>query len=161
MKCKKHLALFLISTTFLVSILSNAAESTGLPKSKEWILLPYAFSSDSTGFAGGVSLMKVGLFQPKTTLVTTVFAGMPQDIITNGEKDKASFSGGFISFSNFKLPYTDRISFSFMGLKSYFPRTNYYIDGSNTSDKDDAFVTSGDSNFFLQLSHIHFRWEKD
>ncbi|MCW8821808.1 MAG: hypothetical protein OQK45_06250 [Sulfurovum sp.] len=110
--------------------------------------MPYAFSSDSTGFAGGISLIKVGLFQPQTTFLATVFSGLPQDIITNGEKEEASFSGGFISFSNFKLPYTDRVFFSFMGLKSYFPKTNYYIDGSHTSDKDDAFITSGDSNFF-------------
>lgn len=148
MAYKKHLFISLLSSTFLFSNLSNAAEDTNLTESKEWIILPYAFSSDSTGFAGGISAFKVGLFQSQTTLAATVFTGLPQDIITNGKKEEANFSGGFISFSNFKLPYTDRVLFSFMGLKSYFPKTNYYIDGSHTSDKDDAFITSGDSNFF-------------
>lgn len=148
MKNTKYLLPALLSTTVLLSNLLNATEEMNTIKNKEWIFLPYAFSSDSTGLAGGISAIKAGLFQPQTTLVATVFAGLPQDIITNGEKEQASFSGGFISFSNFKLPYTDRVLFSFMGLKSHFPNAYYYIDGSNTSNKDDAFITSGDTDFF-------------
>jgi outer membrane protein assembly factor BamA len=148
MKYKKYLFISLLSSTFLVSNLLYAAEDLNLTESKEWLFLPYVFSSDSTGFAGGISAIKEGLFQPQTTFGATVFTGLPQDVTINGEKDEAIFSGGFIAFADYKLPYTDRFFFSFMGLKSYFPRNHYYIDGSNTSNKDDAYISSGDSNFF-------------
>ncbi len=148
MKNKKHLLLFFLNITLLSLNLLNASEDINVTKNKEWIILPYAFSSDSTGFAGGVSAMKEGLFQPQTTLLATVFTGLPQDVIINEQKEEATFSGGFISFSDFKLPYTNRLFFSFMGLKSYFPKTHYYIDGSHTSNKDDAYISSGDSDFF-------------
>ena len=148
MKHKKHVFIPFLSTTVLLSSLLYASEDTNLTKSKEWMVLPYAFSSDSTGFAGGISVIKEGLFQPQTAFVATVFTGLPQDITINEESSERRFSGGFISFSDFKLPYTNRLFFSFMGLKSYYPTHNYYIDGSNSSHKDDVFVTSGDSNFF-------------
>jgi len=148
MKYKKHLLLPLLTATVLSSHLLNASEDANLTTSKDWILLPYAFTTDSTGFAGGVGVIKQGLFQPQTTLVASVFYGATQDITINGEPDEANFSGGFISFTDYKLPYTDRFFFSFMGLKSYFPKAKYYIDGSNDSNQDDAFTTSGDSNFF-------------
>jgi len=144
MKSKKYLFFILLSTTFL-----NAAQKdNNTTKSEEWIFLPYAFSSEATGFAGGISAIKRGLFQPQTTFAATLFTGLPQDVVINGQPDKATFSGGFISFSDFKLPYTDRLFFSFMGLKSYFPKNRYYIDGSNNSNKDDVYISSGDSDFF-------------
>jgi len=144
---KKHLLISIVSTALFSTNLLNATENTDVMKNDTWIFLPYAFSSDSTGFAGGVSAIKSGLFQPQTTFIGTIFTGLPQDVMTNGKKDEASFYGGFISFSDFKLPYTDRLFFSFMGLKSYFPKKSYYIDGSHTSHIDDAFITSGDSDF--------------
>ena len=148
MKNKKHPSLtFLIFATLLGNVLP-AAEDTNETENNAWMFLPYVFSSDSTGFAGGVSAIKEGLFQPQTTFAATVFTGLPEDVTINGKKDEASFSGGFIAFADYKLPYTDRLFFSFMGLKSYFPKNHYYIDGSNTSNKDDAYISSGDSNFF-------------
>lgn len=144
MKSKKYFLFILLSTTFLCA----AQKDYNTTKSKEWIFLPYAFSSDATGFAGGISAIKRGLFQPQTTFAATLFTGLPQGVVINGQPDEATFSGGFISFSDFKLPYTDRLFFSFMGLKSYFPKNRYYIDGSNTSSKDDVYISSGDSDFF-------------
>jgi hypothetical protein len=126
----------------------NAAQDNNITESKNWVILPYAFTADSTGLSGGIGVIKQGLFQPQTTLVASVFGGVTQDITINGQPEEANFSGGFISFSDFKLPYTNRLFFSFMGLKSYFPRANYYIHSSNDSNKDDVFITSGDSNFF-------------
>lgn len=144
MKNKKYVLL----AFFTITLLSAAQKDNNATKSKEWIFLPYAFSSDSTGFAGGISAIKIGLFQPQTRFVATLFTGLPQDVIINEQPDEATFSGGFISFSDFKLPYTDRLFFSLMGVKSYFPKNHYYIDGSHTSDKDDAYISSGDSDFF-------------
>jgi len=148
MKYKKHLFIPLLTATVLSGNLLNASEDANLTTSKDWIILPYAFTADSTGFAGGVGVIKQGLFQPQTTMVASLFYGATQDITINGEPDEANFSGGFISFTDYKLPYTDRFFFSFMGLKSYFPKAKYYIDGSNDSNQDDAFTTSGESNFF-------------
>ena len=132
----------------LFTNLLHAIEDTNETKNNKWMFLPYVFSSDSTGFAGGISVIKEGLFQPQTTFAATLFTGLPQDVIINGENDEATFSGGFLAFTDYKLPYTERFFFSFMGLKSYFPKQHYYIDGSHNSNKDDAYITSGDSDFF-------------
>ncbi len=148
MKYKKNLFIPLLTATILSGNILNASEEFNLTSSKDWIILPYAFTSDSTGFAGGVGMIKQGLFQPQTTLVTSVFYGTKQDVSINNQPDEVNFSGGFIYFSDYKLPYTNRFFFSFTGLKSYFPKTKYYVDGSNNSNKDDVFTTSGDTNFF-------------
>jgi hypothetical protein len=148
MKNKKYLFLACLSTMVLLSNSLNAADDTNTTKSQEWMFLPYVFSSDSTGFAAGISAIKEGLFQPQTTFAATVFTGLPQDVTINGEEDEATFSGGFIAFTDYKLPDTERLFFSFMGLKSYFPKKHYYIDGSHNSNKNDAYITSGDSDFF-------------
>ena len=109
--------------------------------------MPFAFYSDSTGVAGGIGAIKQGLLQPQTTLVTSIFRRLPEEIITHNEEKEASFSGGFFTFLtiNFLLPID--FFFSIMGLKSYFPNTFYYFQGSNDSKKEDVFKTSGDSNF--------------
>ncbi|HEY9189899.1 MAG TPA: BamA/TamA family outer membrane protein [Sulfurovum sp.] len=145
MKNKLYPLLALLST---VVLLGAAPDDCNATKCKDWIFLPFAFSSDSTGFAGGISAMKRGMFNPQSRFVATAFTGLPKDVIINGQKDQATFSGGFVSFLDLKLPYTDRLFFSLVGLKSYLPQTHYYIDGSHTSDKDDAFITSGDLDFF-------------
>ncbi len=148
MKHKKDLFISLLATTILSGNILKASEDSNLTESKDWIILPYAFTADSTGFAGGIGVIKQGLFQPQTTLVASVFYGATQDITINGQPEEANFSGGFISFTDYKLPYTNRFFFSLMGLKSYFPKNSYHIDGSNDSNKDDVFNTSGNSNFF-------------
>ena len=148
MKNKKYIFLLFFITTILLSTHLNAEEDSNVTKSEEWLFLPFVFSSDSTGFAAGVSAMKDGLFQPQTSFIATVFTGLPKDVIINGENDEATFSGGFIALTDYRLPYTDRLFFSFTGLKSYFPETHYYVDGSHTSNKNDAYITSGDSDYF-------------
>jgi hypothetical protein len=131
-----------------MSDMINDVNLTSLTHVKDWIVIPYVFSTESTGFTGGLGIIKTGLFQPQTTLVATAFYGAEQDIITNGEPDTANFSGGFILFSDYKLPFTDRLLFSMYGLKSYFPKAKLYFKGENDSDQDQAFTSSGDSNFF-------------
>ncbi len=148
MKYRKHLFTSFLTTITLSNSLLHASEDVNLTKSDDWFIVPYAFSSDSTGFAAGISTIKEGLFQSQTALVATVFSGLPQGITINEQHEERRFSGGFISFSDLQLPYTDRLFFSLMGLKSYFPKALYYIDGSNNSHKDDVFITSGDTNFF-------------
>ncbi len=132
---------------FFLSSPLNAEDDYNKTKSKDWIILPFAFASESTGTVGGIGGIKQGLFQPQTTLVASVFAGLPENIVSNGEKKEASFSGAFFYFSDYRLPFTNRSFFSIIGLKSYFPNTRYYFDGSNHSNQNNVFKTSGDSNF--------------
>jgi len=148
MKNKRYPLLTFLFTAILLGNLLHAVEDNNETQENAWMFLPYVFSSDSTGFAAGISAIKEGLFQPQTTFAATVFTGLPQDVIINGEADEATFSGGFIAFTDYKLPYTERFFFSFIGLKSYFPKKHYYVDGSNNSNKNDAYITSGDSDFF-------------
>lgn len=169
MEYRKHLILSLFTTTFLVSTLLSAEKNTkqqeyeewvvpqfvfstdlnnSAEEKKNWIFLPIVFSTDASGLSAGLGAIKQGVFQPQTTFVAAVFGGLSQDITINGEPETANLSGGFISFSDYKLPNTKRLFFSFSGLKSYFPKKHYYLKGSNDSNKEDVFISSGDINFF-------------
>ena len=142
--------LLYIYISIILLFLANplyADNDTNLTESKDWVVLPFAFSTESTGTAGGVGMIKQGLFQPQTTLIAAVFAGLPEDIVSDGQEKEASFRGVFFYFDDYKLPYTDRTFFSIMGLKSYYPNAQYYFDGSNNSKQSSVFHTSGDSNF--------------
>jgi len=131
---------FILFSTHLLYAKNSATQN------KDWIVLPFIFSSESTGIAGGIGAIKQGLFQPQTTLVTAVFGGLPKDIVTKGKDSEAHFRGGFFYFSDYKLPFTHRAFFSILGLKSYYPNTQYYLDSSNHSKKEKVFKTSGDSD---------------
>ena len=137
----------LLFSTHLLYSADMSDQNITKTKRKDWTILPYAFSSDTTGLAGGISVLMSGVLQPQTSLVATVFLGEKQDVIIDGKPDKKSFAGGFFYFSDYKLPFTERTFFSIYGLKSYFPKSKYYIDGSNNSDRDDVFLSSGESDF--------------
>ncbi len=126
---------------------TNTHDWFHITDSKDMIVLPYIFSTESTGFAGGVGVIKQGLFQPQTTAIATAFYGTKQDIVTNGVPDTANFSGGLVAFFDYRIPKTERLFFSFMGMKSYFPKARHFLNGSNDSDRDrDVFETSGDTD---------------
>ena len=150
-------AAFLIHTSIYAkeNSITETANDANLSLSKDMVILPYVFSTDSTGFAGGAAVIKQGLLQPQTTLIASLMYGATQNIITNDLGKEANFSGGFLDFTNYRLPFTDRTFFSFMGFKSYFPSsTNYLTNGYNNSVKEDALVSSGNSDFL----NIRFRY---
>ena len=147
MKHKKLLYLSFLATSALMATPFHLPKDSNITESKDWIVLPFAFSTESTGLAGGIGAIKQGLFQPQTTLVTAMFGGLPEDIVTKGGNNEASYGGGFLYFSDYKLPFTNRIFFSVIALKSYYPNSKYYLDGTHGSNKEDVFKTSGDSNF--------------
>ena len=157
MKKKKHILLSTLAASLLISspLVANenpsADTNTSVSeagKSKDLVFVPYVFSTDSTGFAGGVGVIKQGLFQPQTTAIATVFYGAEQDIITNGQPDTANFAGGFAALFDYLVPGTDRLLFSAMGLKSYFPKARYYLENHTIdSDEDQYTQTSGDTDF--------------
>ena len=87
MKNKRFPLLSFLAAALLLGNLLYANEDLNQTREREWIFLPYMFSSDSTGFAAGVSAIKEGLFQPQTTFAATVFTGLTQDLTINGEPD--------------------------------------------------------------------------
>jgi len=147
MNVKKRIHLSLLSTILFTSHTIHAKEDNNITKNKDWIVLPFAFASESTGVAGGIGAVKQGILQPQTTLVTAIFSGLPENIVTERENTQATFRGAFLYFSDYKLPFNNRTFFSFLALKSYYPNAQYYLDGTNDSDKENAFRTSGNSNF--------------
>ena len=134
---------------------NNDENLIDIEKRGDWVILPYMFSSESTGLVGGVGTIAQGLLQPQTTLVASIFYGVEEDIITNGVETAESFSGGFISYSNLKIPYTDRLFFSFWGLNKYTPKGMYYINGSMDSKEGSGLLSSGETNYFYTtLSYV-------
>jgi len=118
--------------------------------SKDIVYVPYVFSTDSTGFSGGVGVIKQGFLQPHVTAIATLFYGAEQDIITNGQNDTANFAGGFAAIFDYIVPGTERLLFSAVGMKSYFPKAHYYLyDHSKNSNENEYVETSGDSDFAI------------
>ncbi len=148
MKNTKNILLASFMLPYLSTAPLYAQEDDNLTKSKDMIILPYAFSSEGTGLTGGVGIIKQGLLQPQTTLVASVLYGAEQDIITNGEADTGNFSAAFLSFSNYKLPYTERVFFSLIGLKSYLPKSTYTLKNGDDKEPNVPYVSSGKNDFF-------------
>jgi len=135
----------LCAETITADLNSTAASDPG---SKDMVIVPYAFSTDSTGFSGGLGVIKQGFLQPQTTAIATLFYGAEQDIITNGQEDTANFAGGFAAIFDYLIPGTERMLFSALGLKSYFPKARYYMyDHSRNSDEESYVESSGDMDF--------------
>jgi len=134
----------------------KTTNSDKIVQSKDIAYIPYVFSTDSTGFAGGVGVIKQGFLQPQTTAIATLFYGSEQEIITNSEADTANFSGGFVGIFDYLVPGSDRLLFSALGMKSYFPQARYYIyDRSNDSDEESYVETSGDTDFiYATLKYV-------
>ena len=148
MKNTKNTLLTSLMLTYLATVPLYAQEDNNITQSKDMIVIPFAFSSESTGFTGGVGVIKQGLLQPQTTFVASVMYGAEQDIITNGENDTANFAAAFISYSNYLLPYTERVFFSLIGLKSFIPKSTYTLKNANDKEQNEPFVSSGKNDFF-------------
>jgi len=127
----------------------NLSIRTLFPSSKDTAYIPYIFSSDSIGFAGGAAAIKRGVFQPQTISVATLFYGSKQDIITNGTPDTANFSGGFLGLFDYKIPGTNRVLLSISGLKSYFPKARYYLYNHTNDSKEEQYIESSGDNDFI------------
>jgi len=144
----KKLSLVLSLTSSLLFGTGEDENLIDIDQKGDWIVLPYLFTSESTGLVGGVGTIAQGLLQPQTTLVASIMYGADEDVVTNGLDTTENFSGGFISFSDFKIPYTNRLFFSFWGLNKYTPKGMYYIDGSMDSKEGSGLLSSGETNYF-------------
>jgi len=154
----KIFVLMLVTSFLLIS----ASESNARPRasmkfsihraenprtSKETLIIPYAFPSDSMGTTFGVGGMAKGYVQDQLLVGGTVY----------GSLDSASAI--FLGLWDYKLPATDRLYFSILGSAGYYPRLRAYAEapgdaitgiraGANNSDKDDFVEESGTDNWW-------------
>ncbi len=124
--------------------------------SKDTVYIPYLFSTDSTGLAGGVGVIKQGFIQPQTTALATFYYGTSQKVTVNGIEENKNFAGGFAAIFDYLLPGTERILFSVLGNKSYFPKARYYLYNHDKSSNEKEYVeTSGDTDFvYATLKYV-------
>ena len=154
-KILKSILLIVVACSLLEGQEGNKDNLPDLEETGKWIAFPYIFTTDVTGWSGGVATIAQGLFQPQTTFVGTLYYGVEQDIVSNGVPQQDNFSGGFISYSNFKVPYTTHLFVSALGYASHYPKDTLYVNGSNNSDENDVLVTASDSDFFtISLNYV-------
>jgi len=135
----------LILWIFLCSLsVINAAEfilkelSFDKNSSEQWIVLPYAFSSDTTGLTGGAAGIFHGFLQPQMTVVASAFIGEKIDVqkVNALDGEQARTQGAFLAVTGFRIPYTERFFLSFMGMNSYYPNQRLYLNGANDSQQN-------------------------
>lgn len=125
------------------SLLLHGAEfivqdSNETVKKKQWIVLPYLFSSDSTGLTGGFVGIFHGYIQPQMTIVATAYGGekMEAQKYTPQEKalqDTARTQGYFLGVSGYNIPGTKRLFLTALASYTYYPNQRIYVDGKNDS----------------------------
>jgi len=150
---------FSLSTVSLAkpatSVKTSIVRSENPKESKETLILPYAFSSDSMGTTIGLGGLAKGYGQDQLLIAGTVF----------GSFDDAQ--GFILGMWDLQVPYTNRLFFTAYGSYGDYPRQKAYaspgripssngsIAGSNDSDKDDFIETSGDDNWSeLKLEYV-------
>jgi hypothetical protein len=93
---------------------------------KEFLILPYAFPSDSMGTTGGIGAMIKGYGQKQLLIGATAF----------GSADgAAAFIGGLWDY---QLPWFERFFFSTMGSVGHYPRQRAYTQLPRTGSESDA-----------------------
>ena len=132
------LRLLLISILFLSLHAEYVSINIDSNRTKSTIALPYVFSSDSSGLTAGVVGIMSGYGQKNLTVVATAFTGELLHVEKHGQSntDKAHTQGFFL------------------GMYSYYPNQQVYIDGSNDSNKEHVFRTQGFNNWLeLPISY--------
>jgi len=121
--------------------------------SKETLVIPYGFPSDSLGTTFGIGGMTKGYGQDQLLTGGTVFYS----------GDEAA--GIILGLWDFKLPSTERLFFSAVGSIGDYPRLRAYAEhpsdiegvraGSNDSDKDDYIEDQGTDNWWeMKLEYV-------
>jgi hypothetical protein len=118
-------------------------------KTKSWIILPYAFKTESMGFTLGVVGIWSGYIQPQMNLFLTAFRGEELEVQKeNSNDEKATTQGIVIGIANYRFPFFDRTFLTFLGSRAYYPNQFIYLDGSNNSNPDNVLKTQGYNNWF-------------
>jgi len=116
-------------------------------------MLPYAFSSDTTGFTTGAVGIWSGYGQKQMNWIATAFIGAEQKVekITAPQARSVAYAraeGLVLSVFNYQPSFFKRLFFSAFGSYGYYPNQKLYIDGTNDSSADDVLLTQGYNNWF-------------
>ena len=154
MRVKSVVAVFTLVFVMVLVPLSAQARSRATVKKqtirdenpkigKEWLVLPYAFSTDDLGTVLGVGGGAKGYLQEQLLVAGTAFGG-PDDTY-----------GGVLGAWDFQLPKIERFFLSAIGSIGHYQKQRAYTAlsfepgvprrGSNDSDADDFVVTPGDN----------------
>ena len=120
-------------------------------KSKFYMIIPYALSTESTGVIAGVAGIWSGYGQKQMSIVTTAYVGMEtevQNTLENSTKNKARAYAGVIGIRNYQPYFLERMYISFLGSYAYYPNQALYIEGENSSSHDDVLRTQGYNNWY-------------
>ncbi|WP_370979876.1 hypothetical protein [Agaribacterium sp. ZY112] len=144
------LALALINTS--ITLASPASTKFAIEREEKdegfghqlWI--PYAFSTESMGTNLGLGYVRKGFYQPQMTVAATVFGG-----------DSEAYA---VMLNDFRLPYTDRLYLSALGMYGDYPKLKAYAlpqetrwpseqarPGSNDSSNELFIESQGQNNW--------------
>jgi len=121
--------------------------------SKNALVLPYAFSTESMGFTVGIGAATKGYGQDQLLVGGTVLGSV---------EDSAVIALGMWDY---KMPWVDRLYFTAVGSVGYYPNQRAYTfpyyppgstrPGSNDSGEDQYVETPGDDNWLdLKLEYV-------
>lgn len=130
----------------------NATLREGNPTgTKERLIIPYAFSSETMGLTVGVGGLVKGYGQEQLMMAGTVFASSDD---LEGRDDAAGVIAGMWDL---RVPYTQRLFLTATGSVGYYPRKRAYSapafipgavrPGSNNSDSDQYVEVGGTDNW--------------
>lgn len=171
MRIKPHIAppatrLYCLALAVLIATMPAQAKPTAQVKTAieraentntagQTLILPFAFSAESTGFVAGVGGMRRGFYQDQMTIAGAAYGG--QDSY-----------GGFVGVWDYRPPFSQRTFLSVTGMIGYYPRHRAYsapLDstippsairpGSNASSEDAFIEAAGDSNWWdIKLEYV-------
>jgi len=121
--------------------------------SKNALVLPYVFSTESMGFTGGVGGATKGYWQDQLLMGATAFGSV---------EGAAVVAAGLWDY---KMPWVKRLFFSAIGSVGYYPNQRAYTypfyapgtvrPGSNDSDENQYVETPGDDNWLdMKLEYV-------
>lgn len=123
---------------------------------RETLILPYAFPSESMGTTGGVGAMAKGYYQDQLLFGATVYGSVD---------DAYGIMGGMWDY---RVPFAERLFFTAFGAYSYYPRQRAYTQksrppsdstpppaGSNNSSENSYAEEKGEDNWLeLKIEYV-------
>jgi len=163
---KNHLAISLIS---LFSLGSHASEfliedlNRDKNKQQTFVVLPYAFSSESMGVTAGAVGVFSGYIQPQMTIVATTFVGEDLDISSDDSSETARAAGAVLAIDGYRPSFSDRLFISGIGTYAYYPNQRLYVEGGNDSEQvldsnKSGSTTPVQSKGYNNWFDMHFRY---
>jgi len=161
---KSHLAISLLS---LLSLASHASEfliedlNRDKNQQETYVVLPYAFSSESMGLTAGVVGVFSGYIQPQMTIVATTFVGEDLDISSDDSSETARTAGVMLAVNGYRPSFSDRLFLSGIGTYGYYPNQRLYVEGGNDSEQQlgvSGSTTPVQSRGYNNWFDAHFRY---